>query len=68
LLALAGWHVCDYKLANIHAARGVAVREFELASGVLEAKKKGATLSGVERQSDRYVKGLPATLPGSLCS
>jgi type I restriction enzyme R subunit len=79
LLALAGWHVCDYKSANIHAARGVAVREFELASGfgtadyllyvdgraigVLEAKKKGATLSGVERQSDRYVKGLPASLP-----
>jgi type I restriction enzyme R subunit len=29
LLALAGWHVCDYKSAHIHAARGVAVREFE---------------------------------------
>lgn len=33
------------------------------AVGVLEAKKKGFTLSGVETQSDRYVKGLPDGLP-----
>lgn len=66
LLAAAGWHVCDYKSANIHAARGVAIREFELtvghgmadyllyvdakAAGVIEAKRAGSTLSGVERQ------------------
>jgi len=30
LLAQAGWHVCDYKAANIHAARGVSIREFPL--------------------------------------
>lgn len=67
LLQAAGSHVCDYKSANIHAARGVAIREFELtarhgtadyllyvdakAAGFVEAKKAGSTLGGVERQS-----------------
>jgi len=78
LLALAGWYVCDATAANIHAARGVAIREFPLpghgfadyllyidgkAAGVIEAKKEGVTLSGVETQSDKYTKGLPAGLP-----
>jgi type I restriction enzyme R subunit len=61
------------------AAKGVAIREFPLnpghgfadyllyvngrACGVIEAKKAGATLSGVEVQSARYAQGLPATLP-----
>lgn len=79
LLAAAGWRVQDAKAANIHASLGVAIREFPLkeghgfadyilyvegkAAGVLEAKKEGVTLSGVETQSDRYVKGLPDGLP-----
>lgn len=78
LLAQAGWHVCDADATNIHAARGVAIREFPLpghgfadyllyvdgkAAGVIEAKKEGVTLSGVETQSDKYTKGLPAGLP-----
>lgn len=78
LLAQAGWHVCDADAANIHAARGVAIREFPLpghgfadyllyvdgkAAGVIEAKKEGVTLSGVETQSDKYTKGLPSGLP-----
>jgi type I restriction enzyme R subunit len=79
LLAAAGWRVCDLAAANIHAARGVAIREFPLesgfgfadyllyvdgkAAGVIEAKKQGATLSGVEFQSARYAAGLPASLP-----
>jgi type I restriction enzyme R subunit len=78
LLEAAGWHVCDAKAANIHAARGVAIREFPLpghgfadyllyvdgkAAGVIEAKKQGVTLSGVEIQSDKYTQGLPAGLP-----
>jgi len=79
LLAQAGWHVCDMANANIHAARGVALREFPLnpgygfadyllyidgkAAGVVEAKKEGATLTGVEVQSARYAQGLPASLP-----
>jgi type I restriction enzyme R subunit len=79
LLAAAGWAVQDLKSANIQAARGVALREFKLkegygaadyllyidakAAGVIEAKKAGSTLSGVEPQSARYSKGLPDSLP-----
>ena len=79
LLLAAGWHVCNVHDANIHASLGVAIREFPLnpgfgfadyllyvngkACGVIEAKKEGATLSGVEVQSGRYAQGLPATLP-----
>lgn len=79
LLSAAGWAVQDIQAANIHASRGVAMREFPLndgfgfadyllyvdgkACGVIEAKKEGATLSGVEAQSGRYAKGLPASLP-----
>ena len=79
LLKAAGWRVFDLAEANIHAARGVAIREFPLesgfgfadyllyvdskAAGVIEAKKQGATLSGVEFQSSRYAQGLPASLP-----
>ncbi len=78
LLQAAGWHVCDADKANIHAAQGVAIREFPLpgygfadyllyvdgkAAGVIEAKKEGVTLTGVETQSDKYTKGLPTGLP-----
>jgi type I restriction enzyme, R subunit len=61
LLNAAGWKVVDCDQVNIHAARGVAVREFTLkadhgeadyllyvdgqAAGVIEAKKEGETLS-----------------------
>ncbi len=33
LLTQAGWHVCHMADANIHAARGVAIREFPLNTG-----------------------------------
>jgi type I restriction enzyme R subunit len=33
------------------------------ACGVIEAKKQGATLTGVELQSGRYAQGLPPALP-----
>lgn len=33
------------------------------AAGIVEAKKQGATLTGVEVQSGRYAQGLPASLP-----
>ena len=65
LLMQAGWHVCNMGDANIHAARGVAFREFPLNpgygfadyllyidgkdAGVIEAKKEGAIFTGVER-------------------
>lgn len=79
LLAAAGWAVQDVKAADLQAARGVALREFELnpghgtadyllyvdgrACGVIEAKKQGATLTGVQAQSGRYAQGLLAALP-----
>jgi len=79
LLTAAGWAVQDFKAADLTAARGVALREFELnpghgtadyllyvdgkAAGIVEAKKKGATLTGVEAQSARYAQGLPVALP-----
>jgi type I restriction enzyme R subunit len=79
LLMAAGWHICNVSDANIQAATGVAIREFPLdsgfgfadyllyvngrACGVIEAKKQGATLSGVELQSARYAQGLPSNLP-----
>ena len=70
LLQQAGWHVCSLADANIHAAR-VALRilpqhrlrfaDYWLciagkATGVIEAKKEGSTLTGVEVQSARYAQ------------
>jgi type I restriction enzyme R subunit len=79
LLTQAGWAVCDPDQANISAHHGVAIREFPLksghgeadyllyvggkAAGVIEAKKAGVTLSGVEIQAAKYTKGLPDSLP-----
>jgi type I site-specific restriction endonuclease len=75
----ARWAVQNFKGADLHAARGIALREFELnpghgtadyllyvdgrAAGVIEAKRQSATLTGVEVQSGRYAQGLPASLP-----
>jgi type I restriction enzyme, R subunit len=72
LLGAAGWQVCDPQDAHITSHRGVAIREFPLksghgfadyllyvdgmAAGVIEAKKEGATLSGVEIQSGKYTR------------
>jgi type I restriction enzyme R subunit len=79
LLLRAGWVVCDPDKTNIHACLGVAIREFPLksghgfadyllyvngkAAGVVEAKKEGVTLSGVETQFDKYTAGLPDGFP-----
>lgn len=79
LLEAAGWVVRDVGQANISAHRGVAIREFPLksghgfadymlyvdgrAAGVIEAKKQGVTLSGVETQAAKYTQGLPDGLP-----
>lgn len=81
-LEKAGWKVQDYKSANLHAWRGVALRNFPLASGhgfadyllyvdgkaagVIEAKKEGVTLTGVEVQAAKYSEGLPSALPAYL--
>ena len=78
LLEQAGWAVQDLAALNVHAARGVAAREFPLrpghgaadyllyvdgrAVGVVEAKPEGHTLTGVEAQSAKYGAGLPDNL------
>ncbi len=82
MLVNAGWVVQDYKLAHIHAGRGVGLRNFPLtsghgfadyllyidgkAAGIVEAKKEGFTLTGVEVQSEKYSKGLIADLPAHI--
>jgi type I restriction enzyme, R subunit len=74
MLELAGWSVQDMKDLDFTASRGVALREFPLeagfadymlfvdrqAVGIVEAKKEGTTLGGVDTQSKKYLDGLPA--------
>lgn len=62
---------------NLGASLGIAIREFPLetgfadyllfvnrkAVGVVEAKAKGVTLSGVVEQTAAYLTGLPKTIP-----
>ncbi len=82
MLARAGWIVQSADQANLKAGRGVAVREFPLkqghgrvdymlfvdgtAVGVVEAKKEGETLTGVEWQSAKYLEGLPQWVDAAL--
>lgn len=77
-LEAAGWVIQDRDEIDLTAARGVAIREFEMrrghgfadyllfvdgqAVGALEAKKEGVPLSGVEGQARTYSDGLPPTL------
>jgi type I restriction enzyme R subunit len=81
-LVEAGWVVQDLAALNLHASRGIAVREFPLAPGhgfadyllyvdgravgVIEAKKAGTTLTGIEPQTTKYGNGLPPTLPAPV--
>ena len=81
-LEQAGWRVQDYKSANLRAGRGVVLRNFPLQSGhgfadyllyldgkavgVVEAKKEGFPLIGVEIQSAKYSEGLPPQLPAHV--
>lgn len=74
-LISAGWNIQDYKTANVHASKGVAVEYFQMgkgvgeadyvlfvngiAVGVVEAKKEGVTLIGKETQTKGYAEGFP---------
>ncbi|MDJ1643052.1 type I restriction endonuclease subunit R [Streptomyces pakalii] len=72
MLADAGWLVQDRDDLNPLAGRGIAVREFTLASGradyvlyvdgrivgVIEAKREGDHLSSALVQNERYAKGV----------
>lgn len=76
-LEACGWVVQDYKTAAVAAAPGVAVREVQTAAGpadyvlyvdgqavgVIEAKKVGSTLTGVEYQTRKYQSAYPDELP-----
>ena len=76
-LEACGWVVQDYKTAAVAAAPGVAVREAQTAAGpadyvlyvdgqavgVIEAKKVGSTLTGVEYQTRKYQSAYPDELP-----
>jgi type I restriction enzyme R subunit len=77
-LTAAGWIVQSAEELDLTAARGIAVREFQMKSGfgfadyllyldrkaigAVEAKAEG-TLSGVEAQTAKYAAGLPSNLP-----
>ena len=83
LLAAAGWIIQNGDAVNITAGRGVAVREFPMkkghgeadyllfvdgaAVGVVEAKKEGETLTGVEIQTTKYSEGVPDGVPTPRC-
>ena len=77
LLKPCGWDVQDKSAVNLSAARGVAVRELTFkggepdytlfvdgkAIGTIEAKPSGHSLTGVEEQSEKYVRGVPFGIP-----
>lgn len=77
MLADSGWVVQDYASRNLGAGQGVAIREYPLGRysadyalfinsrpvGVVEAKKRGHTLSGVVDQSEKYLDGLHKKFP-----
>jgi len=80
MLEQAGWVVQDYRTVNLYAGLGVAVRELPTSAGpadyvlfvnrqavgVIEAKKVGTTLSGVEPQTLKYQANIPGALPSYL--
>ncbi|CAM3469029.1 DEAD/DEAH box helicase family protein [Mycolicibacterium frederiksbergense] len=71
-LSDAGWLIQNYNDMNPTAGAGVAVREFPVATGfadyilyvdgrivgVIEAKREGTLLIGVEQQTRKYAEGL----------
>jgi len=77
-LALAGWIVQDRDQLNLFAGAGVAIREVSLPGagetdyllvaggrtvGIVEAKPVGATLKGVEVQTQGYAQAMPGHIP-----
>lgn len=73
LLEKAGWTLQNYEELDISVSGGIAVREFQLgreaadyllmlngkAMGIIEAKPKGHSLTGVEFQSEKYIRAIP---------
>jgi len=81
-LAAADWLGQDLSAINVHAARGVAIREYSLTSGhgfadylhevdcqeagVVEAQKAGTSIPGFELQRERYGNRVPAGIPAPI--
>jgi len=79
MLEASGWVIQNYRDFDLSAGFGVAVREYPLSKdhsdyalfidrnpvGVLEAKKVGWTLTGVERQSKGYLDTLVEKFPNA---
>jgi type I restriction enzyme R subunit len=79
MLGESGWVIQDFKNFDLSAGFGIAIREYPLSKnhsdyalfvnrnpvGVLEAKKVGWTLTGVEGQSKNYLKTLIDKFPSS---
>lgn len=79
MLVASGWVVQDYRQIALGQGQGVAVREVPLAEahgvadyvlfvdreavGVIEAKKRGMPLTGVEWQSAKYREGVQDLVP-----
>ena len=79
MLVASGWVVQDYRQIALGQGQGVAVREVPLAAGygvadyvlfvdreavgVIEAKKRGMPLVGVEWQAKRYREGVQDLIP-----
>ena len=80
MLIASGWIIQDYKGIDFSLGRGIAVREVPLKTGpcdylllvdrkpvgVVEAKRRGTTLSTVAEQSGRYASSLPDFLSAGL--
>src|SRR5438132_3569828 len=80
MFTASGWVIQDYKALNLAASRGIVVREVPLKTGpcdylllidrkpvgIVEAKRKGTTLSTVADQSGRYAAGLPDFLAAGM--
>ncbi|MBI2889467.1 MAG: DEAD/DEAH box helicase family protein [Nitrospirae bacterium] len=74
ILERCGWAVQEKSSANLAASSGVALCNLSMitgepdytlfvdgkAIGTVEAKKEGHTLSGVEEQSGKYIRGVPS--------
>ena len=77
-----GWKVRDRAKANLYASQGVALREFVHGEGhgrsdcalyvdrqlvrVLGAKPDGTTLTEAERQTRKYIEGVPDAIPAPV--
>ena len=53
----------EFPLAEGHGTADYLLCVDGKAAGIIEAKRQGATLTGVEVQSARYAQGLPQSLP-----